>query len=66
MGPRGPQGPRGPAGERGEPGIPAPVEIIKVISTELEDVQRALQVQFKRIAQLQDILDDLRRKITAG
>jgi hypothetical protein len=34
-----------------------------VINTELEDVQHALQVQFTRIAQLQEMLDELKRSI---
>jgi hypothetical protein len=36
---------------------------MKAISTELEEMQRTLQAQSSRIAQLQEMLDDLRRKM---
>jgi hypothetical protein len=61
-GPRGPRGRRGPAGPAGENGNIALQlgHVLARVTQEIEDMQRALRVQFTRTAQLQAELDDLR------
>jgi Collagen triple helix repeat (20 copies) len=56
----GPAGARGPAGPAGPAGESAPLRILATITQQIEVIQRDLQIQFKRTAQLQADLDNLR------
>jgi hypothetical protein len=59
-GPAGETGPSGPAGPTGPAGTPASLLVIEKLTQELADVHRELAVQYKRIAQLQAELNNLR------
>ena len=61
-GARGARGARGERGERGEPGVTP--ETIDRLATVLERIQRDLEVQFTRIAELQAELDLIRGRST--
>ena len=64
---RGPRGPRGKRGVRGPAGPGAPsTEAFNRLAADLIDAQDTLQVQFKRIAQLQAELDELRSQFRKG
>ena len=66
-GTRGPRGARGAPGKQGPPGTPAPsADAIARLAEDLANTRHDLQVQFKRIAQLQAELDDLRANIRDG
>lgn len=66
-GKRGPRGPRGQRGVRGPAGPGAPsTEAFNRLAADLIDAQDSLQVQFKRIAQLQAELDELRSQLRKG
>jgi hypothetical protein len=59
-GPRGSTGPAGPVG-RTEPTPPTlPLQVLARVAQQVEAIERDLQVQFQRIAQLQADLDTLR------
>lgn len=59
-GPAGARGPAGPAGPSGPAGESAPLRILATITQQIEVIQRDLEIQFKRTAQLQADLDNLR------
>lgn len=66
MGPRGPRGATGAAGARGQRGVagtsrPAePIPVLNKLDEQMSEVQRTLEIQFSRIAQLQQQIDELR------
>ena len=73
IGARGPRGPRGaqglrgrqgPAGPAGRSGDPAPLRVLATMAQEIEAIQRDLQAQFQRIAQIQADLDLLRAQLS--
>ena len=58
------RGPRGWRGRQGPPGLSAPDgHALARLTADLIEAQDALQVQFKRIAQLQAEVDELRAKM---
>jgi hypothetical protein len=59
----GPAGHRGTSGRRGFSEEP-PSAILDKLSHELADAQHALEVQFVRIAQMQQEIDQLRARVT--
>src|SRR5262245_16003099 len=59
-GERGERGERGAAGDAGQPDARL-ASILLRVTQELEGVQKTLQVQFTRIAELQADLDDIRK-----
>ena len=75
-GSRGPRGPRGPAGDRGhsghrgargpqgEPGPAGPSvkgsDVLEIVERQIDDIHRDLDVQMRRIAQIQKQMDELR------
>jgi hypothetical protein len=66
-GPRGrigPPGPKGPKGERGASGQDGPAakgnEVLEIVEKQIDDIHRELDIQMKRIAQLQMQVDELR------
>src|SRR6266851_2712030 len=75
-GSRGPRGPRGPAGDRGhsghrgargpqgEPGPAGPSvkgsDVLEIVERQIDDIHRDLDVQMRRIAQIQNQMDELR------
>ena len=61
--PAGPRGPRGKAGPAGPPGPPGPnhTNEVALLSAQVAEVIRELQVQLTRIAQIQAQLDHLAR-----
>ncbi|HEV8348280.1 MAG TPA: hypothetical protein VGQ16_17010 [Vicinamibacterales bacterium] len=74
-GPAGPRGPRGHAGARGEPGrtgkqgqvgTAAPTGramLLHEVNRHIEDIYRELNVQIKRMSQIQQQVDELREKL---
>jgi hypothetical protein len=75
VGPAGPRGPRGEAGPRGEPGrtgkqgregTAAPGDratLLLEVNRQIEDIYGELDVQMKRMAQIQQQIDELREKL---
>jgi hypothetical protein len=61
---RGPAGPRGLKGARGATGKEGPTgkgnEVLEIVEKQIDDIHHELDVQMKRIAQLQLQLDELR------
>jgi hypothetical protein len=69
-GPPGPAGPRGAKGERGAPGPAqsAPSAVLTQLTEiehTIEDIYKELDVQMKRMSQIQRQVDELRGKIKA-
>jgi hypothetical protein len=65
----GPRGKTGAAGKRGPKGIAGPHEqnrALEVVEERFGDVFRQLDIQLRRIAQMQVQLDELARKIARG
>ena len=74
-GPAGPRGPRGHAGARGEPGrtgkqgqvgTAAPTDratLLDEVNGHIEDIYRELNVQMKRMSQIQQQVDELLEKL---
>ena len=77
-GPAGPQGERGPKGERGlqgDPGRSGPrcktgtaaqtdrAALLAEVDGHIEDIYRELDVQMKRMSQIQQQVDELREKV---
>lgn len=68
-GPRGPAGPRGQPGQRGKTGehgkAPPPErkKLIEEVNGHIEDIHRELDVQMKRMSQIQQQVDELRAKV---
>ena len=61
QGKQGKRGARGKQGRQGAPGVAAPNgEALARLTADLIEAQNELQVQFKRIAQLQAEVDELR------
>jgi hypothetical protein len=61
----GPRGKTGPAGKRGPKGITGPHQqnrALEVMEERFSDVFRQLDIQLRRIAQIQAQLDELSRK----
>src|SRR5260370_1102023 len=78
-GSRGPRGPRGPAGDRGHSGHrgargpqgePGPEgssvrgsDVLEIVERQIDDIHRDLNVQMRRIAQIQQQMDELRAMV---
>src|SRR5262245_5506269 len=69
-GPRGKAGPRGQTGRTGKPGATgraAPASdraaLVAEVNGHIEDVYRELDVQMKRMSQIQQQVDELRTKV---
>jgi hypothetical protein len=71
-GPSGRRGERGPAGQRGEPGHTGPrgkgtpsdrAAVLAEVNGHIEDIHRELDVQMKRMSQIQQQVDELRAKV---
>ena len=65
-GPRGKAGPRGEAGKRGKAGKTGPDDrraLVVEVNGHIEDIFQELDVQMKRMAQIQPQLDELREKL---
>src|SRR5438105_3149439 len=77
-GPAGRRGPRGPQGRKGtngalgpkeQPGATGPLhsgermELLTVVESQLQDVFRELDMQMKRMAQIQMQIDELRARL---
>ena len=76
---RGPRGPRGPAGQvghsghkgaRGPQGVPGPAgppvkgtDVLDIVEKQIDDIHRDLDIQMKRIAQIQQQMDELRAMV---
>jgi collagen triple helix repeat protein len=65
---RGPAGPRGEAGKKGEQGEQgnAPtdrVTLLKEVNDYIEDIYKELDVQMRRMSQIQQQVDELREKM---
>ena len=60
QGPPGQVGPQGESGPAGPPGPALPLQMLATMAQRIEVMQRDLEVQFKRTAQLQADLDTLR------
>ena len=78
-GPRGPRGPAGHSGHRGAPGpqgAPGPVgppvqgsDVLEIVERQIDDIHRDLDAQMKRIARIQQQVDELRvaiRRVMPG
>ena len=79
---RGPRGPRGPAGQSGHKGVPGPQgapgpagppvtgsDVLEIVERQIDDIHRDLDAQMKRIAQIQQQVDELRiaiRRVLPG
>jgi hypothetical protein len=69
-GPPGPRGERGPIGPRGEPGKKGTATpkvdraaLLAEVNGHIEDIYKELDVQMKRMSQIQQQVDELREKI---
>jgi hypothetical protein len=67
-GPRGPAGPRGETGKKGEQGEEgnAPTDratLLKEVNGHIEDIYKELDVQMRRMSQIQQQVDELREKM---
>jgi hypothetical protein len=60
----GPVGHRGKSGRREEFSTEPPSAILDKLSQQLADAQHALEVQFTRIAKMQQEIDQLRARVT--
>ncbi len=58
-GPRGPRGPAGPPGRRGAIGKAAPYEDLQALNEQIEQIRHELDIQLRRMAQIQQQLDHL-------
>jgi hypothetical protein len=78
-GPRGPRGPAGHSGHRGAPGpqgVPGPIgppvkgsDVLEIVERQIDDIHRDLDAQMKRIAHIQQQVDELRvaiRRVLPG
>ena len=69
VGPRGKPGPTGPRGTRGETGAPAEAApsdraaLLTEVNGHIEDIYKELDVQMKRMSQIQRQVDELREKL---
>jgi|SRR5581483_5426447 len=79
-GPQGPQGERGKTGDHGATGargrtgaagtgiavnVPGRVQLVRLLDEHLEIIYRDLDIQMKRMAQIQAQVDELRKKVKA-
>jgi hypothetical protein len=75
-GPRGPAGPRGRLGLKGARGIAGPAgpaghvgpsakgsDVLEIVQQQIDDIYVELDVQMKRLAQVQEQMDELRATV---
>jgi hypothetical protein len=64
LGPQGAIGPSGARGKTGHQGDEGSAAVLAEVNRHIEDIYKELDVQMKRIGQMQVQIDEIRKKLT--